>query len=133
MNRSSFNRIFFQDKKIYNQLDNDTKRDYSFMFNRCMARLMPVNCDALNSKSIDSALSMDIWSIFSKNLLKEPRGFEPEWRKYKKTKSLLDGFTKEEREMFTNYFNTEIEEVVEDQKKEKNIGKIEKNNIKKKK
>ena len=131
MNRSSFNRIFFQDKNMYGQLDDDTKRDYSFMFNRCMARLMPVNCDALNSKSIDSALSMDIWSIFSKNLLKEPKGFEPEWRKYKKTKSLLDGFSNIEKEMLTNHFNTEIDQVIEDQKKEKDIGKIVK--VKKKK
>lgn len=129
MNRKSFNRIFFEDKETYEKLDNETKKEQYFMFNRCMARLVPTNCDALNTKSMDESLAMDVWSIFSKSLLKEPPGFNVEWWKFAKTKNILDGFNKREQEILSAYYNPEIDKVLEGIENEKLFGKIEKKKI----
>lgn len=129
MNRKSFNRIFFEDKEVYEQLDDESKEEFFFMFNRCLARLAPTNCDALNSKSIDPSLAMDVWSLFFKSKTKEPVGFEPEWWKYKKSKSLLDGFNSMEKQMLSKYYDDQIDQVVEDIEKEKEMGKIIKKKI----
>lgn len=126
MNRKSFNRIFFEDKEMYKKLDDDTKREFYFMFNRCMSRLLPLNSDALNNKNIDYALASDIWSIFFKSKLKEPDKFEPEWWKYSKKKSLLDGFNKTEQYILNTYYNEHINDIAESIENDKEIGKIEK-------
>ena len=127
MNRTSFNRVFFEDKELYKQIDNETKKEFSFMFNRCMSRLSPMNCEVLNNKNIEGSLMVDTWSIFSERILKQPNGFEPEWYRYKKpNKTILDGFSDLEKQMLSNHYSDEIEHEQDIIIKEKNIGQIEK-------
>ena len=131
MNRQTFNRIFFTNKELYKQTDNDTKTENYFMFNRCMARLSPLNADSLNHINIDSSCGMDVWSIFAQKLLKEPNGFEPEWWKYgkSKTESVFDGFEPKEKELLSTYYKESVSESVKDIEQRKNMGTIEENKL----
>lgn len=60
----------FQNKRNWDELTNEDKETFFFIFNRYMAKKYPKQCQFFNDKNIDKATSMDIWFEF---LRKETR------------------------------------------------------------
>jgi len=107
MNLESFIRIFFEDKKTFEQLDIETKSKYLFMFNRYMSRLYPKNVELLNRKYFNDSkdLVMDCWSIFCEKNIKIPNNFKPNWKSIKKIKNetILSEFSNIDKKILLLY------------------------------
>ena len=71
----------FNNKKLYNNIDDNEKEKFFFIFNRYMARAHPYNAEALNKNGIDTLLALDIWNRFSEKTTQIPKWFYPSIKK----------------------------------------------------
>lgn len=117
MEFNQITRIIFQNKKSYDTISPDEKEKLFFIFNRTIARGLPIASEFLNNKNIDTALAMDIWFNNAKNITKIPEWFSPNWTKLKKNKeeSLLKKYDAMDK-VLLSYYPDAIE--AEKQKKE---------------
>lgn len=65
----------FQNKRNWNELSNEDKESFFFIFNRYMAKKYPKQSQFFNDKNIDKATSMDVWFEFLKKEVRIPFWF----------------------------------------------------------
>ena len=96
-----------------------------FMFNRQIARLYPVNANALNYNGIDTGLASDVWfNALSSRFNDIPNRLQPNWGTLKKTSenTILKGFSEAEASILSLYPEL-LEEVTNIEKENKKLAK----------
>jgi hypothetical protein len=69
--------IIFKRKHDWINVSDEEKESLFFIFNRFMAKTLPLHAQAFNTKGMDKASSMDLWFAFLRNQKFAPTQF---WR-----------------------------------------------------
>ena len=77
MDFKTFSTIIFQNKRDWRLVDDMTKDQIFFIFNRYMAKYYPKQSNLFNKKGIDKISAIDVWYQFLKSQVRVPTWF---WR-----------------------------------------------------
>jgi hypothetical protein len=116
MDLTTLAKIIFKDKKNYRYLTDKDKKDLFFIFNRYMARAVPVNSDAMNINGIDGALAIDAWNKYCERAMGIPDWFYPRVKAPKTTKA--DDMDDMDKLILNQFFSEEVNADMERQKEE---------------